>query len=30
MNVSFMEVLPTLQVVGGLSFARGPTTSGET
>jgi NADP-dependent 3-hydroxy acid dehydrogenase YdfG len=29
MNVSFMEVLPTLQVVGGLNFARGPTKSGQ-
>ena len=30
MNVSFMEVLPTLQVVGGLNFARGPTKSDKT
>ena len=30
MNVSFMEVLPTLQVVGGLNFARGPTKADKT
>lgn len=27
MNVSFMEILPTLQVVGGLNFARNPAMS---
>lgn len=28
MNVSFMEILPTLQVVGGLNFSQRPTAAG--